>query len=86
MIELQCHNRQNRLFIYLNIIGMIPAIEESKYVPIMALNIKVRLYSFNNVFVFIKQSIQVYCSNTFSLANDHSRVNWLSILKIKPRS
>lgn len=65
---------------------MIPPIEESKYIPIMVLNIKARLYNFNNVFVFIKQCIQVYCSYTFSLVNDYSRVDWLSVMKTKPRS
>ena len=50
------------------------------------LTTKVRLYNINNVFVFIKQCQEVYYTYTPSFRKDNLRVDWLSILKTKPKS
>ena len=49
------------------------------------INSKARLSKVNNVFVFVKQCQQVYYTYTPSFRKDRSRVDWLSILKTKPR-
>jgi hypothetical protein len=45
-----------------------------------------RLSNINDVFIFAKQCQQVYYSYTHSFKNDHNRVDWLFIVKIRPRS
>ena len=51
----------------------------------MVQNTKARLRNINDVFVFAKQCQQVYYTYTPSFRKDRSRVDWLSILKTKPR-
>jgi len=53
---------------------------------LVEINSKARLRNVNDVFVFVKQCQQVYYTYTPSFRKDQSRVDWLFILKIKPRS
>jgi hypothetical protein len=52
---------------------------------LVEINSKARLCNVNNVFVFAKQCQQVYYTYTLSFRKDRSRVDWLSVLKTKPR-
>ena len=49
------------------------------------INSKAKLRNIDNVFVFAKQCQQVYYTYTRSFRKDRSRVDWLSVLKPKPR-
>ena len=49
------------------------------------INSKARLRNVNDVFVFAKQCQQVYYTYTISFRKDRSRVDWLSVIKTKPR-
>jgi len=52
---------------------------------LVEINSKARHHNVNDVFVFAKQCQQVYYTYTPSFRKDRSRVDWLSILKTKPR-
>jgi len=52
---------------------------------LVEINSKARLHNVNDVFVFARQCQQVYYIYTLSFRKNQSRVNWLSILKTKPR-
>jgi hypothetical protein len=52
---------------------------------LVKINSKARLHNINDVFVFAKQCQQVYYTYTYSFRKDRSRVDWLSVLKTKPR-
>jgi hypothetical protein len=52
---------------------------------LVEINSKARLSNVNNVFVFAKQCQQVYYTYTPSFRKDRSRVDWVSVLKTKPR-
>jgi len=52
---------------------------------LVKINSKARLHNVNDVFVFAKQCQQVYYTYTRSFRKDRSRVDWLSVLKTKPR-
>jgi len=52
---------------------------------LVEINSKARLRNINNVFVFAKQCQQVYYTYTPSFRKDRSRVEWISILKMKPK-
>jgi len=52
---------------------------------LVEINSKPRLYNVNDVFIFAKQCQQVYYIYTLFFRNDRSRVDWLSVLKNKPR-
>jgi hypothetical protein len=52
---------------------------------LVKINSKARLRNVNDVFVFAKQCQQVYYTYTPSFRKDQSRVDWLSVLKTKPR-
>jgi len=52
---------------------------------LVEINSKARLRNINDVFVFTKQCQQVYYTYTPSFRNDRSRVDWLFVLKMKPR-
>jgi len=61
---------------------------EIKFDPhygLVRINSKVRLRNVNDVFVFAKQCQQVYYTYTPSFRKDRSGVDWLSVLKTKPR-
>jgi hypothetical protein len=52
---------------------------------LVEINLKARLRNVNDVFVLAKQCQKVYYIYTLSFRKDRSRVDWLSILKTKPR-
>jgi len=52
---------------------------------LVEINLKARHRNVNDVFVFAKQCQQVYYTYTPFFKRDQSRVDWLSILKTKPR-
>ena len=49
------------------------------------INTKTRLRIVDDIYVFTKQCQQVYYTYTSSFKNDRSRVDWLSIVKTKPK-
>ena len=49
------------------------------------INTNARLHNIDVVFVFTKQCQQVYYINTPSFRKHHSRVDWLFVIKTKPR-
>jgi len=52
---------------------------------LVEINTKARLWNVNDVFIFSKQCEQVYYTCTLSFNNDHYRVNWLFVVKTKPK-
>jgi hypothetical protein len=52
---------------------------------LVQINSKARLRNVNDVFVFANQCQQVYYTYTPSFRKDRSRVDWLSLLKTKPK-
>ena len=52
---------------------------------LVEINSKARHRNVNDVFVFAKQCQQVYYTYTLSFRKDRSRVDWLSVLKTKPK-
>jgi hypothetical protein len=52
---------------------------------LVGINSKARFCNVHDVFVFTKQCQQVYYTYTSSFRKDRSRVDWLSILKTKPK-
>jgi len=57
----------------------------SDHYGLVEINSKARLRNVNDVFVFAKQYQQVYYTYTPSFRKDQSKVDWLSVLKTKPR-
>jgi hypothetical protein len=55
------------------------------YYGLVEINSKARLRNVNDVFVFAKQCQQVYYTYNLSFRKDRSRVDWVSVLKTKPR-
>ena len=49
------------------------------------INKRVKLHNINDVFIFSKNCQQVYYTYTYSFRNDHNRVDWLFVVKTKPR-
>ena len=87
VIELQYHNEQNRVFLFkchwydtTN-----RGIRVDPQYGLVETNSKAKLRNVNDVFVFSNQCQQVYYTYTPSFRKDRSRVDWLSILKTKPR-
>jgi hypothetical protein len=52
---------------------------------LVEINSKARLRNVNDVFIFAKQCQQVYYTYTPSFRKDRSIVDWVSIVKTKPR-
>jgi len=52
---------------------------------LVEINSKAKLRNVNDVFVFTKQCQQVYYTYTPSFRKDRSTVDWLSVLKTKPK-
>jgi len=55
------------------------------YYDLVEINSKARHRNVNDVFVFAKQCQQVYYTYTPSFRKNRSRVDWLSVLKTKPK-
>jgi hypothetical protein len=88
VIELQYHNEQNKIFLFK--CYWYDTIERGIRVDphhgLAKINSKAKLCNVDNVFVFAKQCQQIYYTHTLFFRKDHSRVDWLSILKTKPMS
>jgi hypothetical protein len=87
VVELQYHSEQNRVFLFkcywydtTN-----KGIRVDPHYGLVEINSKARLRNINDVFVFAKQCQQVYYTYTPSFRKDQSRVDWLSVLKTKPK-
>jgi hypothetical protein len=86
-MELQYHSEQNRVFLFkcywydTTDRGIIV----DPHYGLVEINSKARHRNVNDVFVFAKQCQQVYYTYTLSFRRDRSRVDWLSVLKTKPR-
>ena len=87
VIKLQYHNEQNRMFLFkcywydtTN-----RRIRVDPHYGLIEINSKARHCNVNDVFVFAKQCQQVYYIYIHSFRKDQSRVDWLSVLKTKPR-
>jgi len=87
VVELQYHSEQNRVFLFncywydMTDRG----IRVDPHYGLVEINSKARLHNVNDVFVFVKQCQQVYYTYTIFFRKDRSRVDWLSVLKTKPR-
>jgi len=87
VIELQYHSEQNRVFLFkcywydTTDRGIIV----DPHYGLVEINSKARHRNVNDVFVFAKQCQQVYYTYTISFRKDRSRVDWLSVLKTKPK-
>jgi len=87
VVELQYHSEQNRVFLFkcywydTTNKGIIV----DPHYGLVEINSKARLRNINDVFVFAKQCQQVYYTYTPSFRKDQSRVDWLSVLKTKPK-
>jgi hypothetical protein len=84
---LQYHSEQNKVFLFkcywYDTINR--RIRVDLHHGLVKINSKARLRNINDVFVFTKQCQQVYYTCTPSFRKDRSRVDWLSVLKTKPR-
>jgi len=87
VIELQYHSEQNRVFLFKCYWydTTDKGIRVDPHYNLVEINSKARLRNVNGVFVSAKQCQQVYYTYTPSFRKDRSRVDWLSILKTKPR-
>ena len=87
VIELQYHSEQNRVFLFKCYCYETTdrEIRVDPHYGLVKINSKARLRNVNDVFVFAKQCQQVYYTYTLSFRKDRSRVDWLSVLKTKPR-
>ena len=87
VVKLQHHSEHNRVFLFkcywydtTNI-----GIRVDPHYGLVKINSKARLCNVNDIFVFAKQCQQIYYTYTPSFIKDHSKVDWLSILKTKHR-
>jgi len=84
---LQYHSEQNIVFLFkCNWYDTTDReIRVDPHYGLVEINSKARHLNVNDVFVFAKQCQQVYYTYTPSFRKDRSRVDWLSVLKTKPR-
>ena len=87
VIELQYHSEQNRVFLFKCYWYDTTdrGIRVDPHYGLVEINSKARHRNVNDVFVFAKQCQQVYYTYTPSFRKDRSRVDWLSVLKTKPK-
>jgi len=87
VIRLQYHNEQNKVFLlkYYWYDTTNRGIRVDLYHGLVEINLKAKLYNVDDVFIFTKQCQQVYYTYTSSLRKDRSGVDWLSVVKTKPR-
>jgi hypothetical protein len=87
IVELQYPSEQNRVFLFkcywYDMTNR--GIRVDPHYDLVEINSKARLRNINDVFVFAKQCQQIYYIYTPSFRKDQSRVDWLSVLKTKPR-
>ena len=86
-IELQYHSKHNRVFLskcyWYDTSDR--KIRVDPHHGLVKINKKARLHNVDDVFIFAKICQQVYYIYTLFFRNDHSRVDWLSTVKMKPR-
>ena len=88
VIELQYHSEQNKVFLFkyywydTTNRGIIVDPRQG----LVKSNTKARLHNIDYVFVFIKKCQQVYNTYALFFRNARSKVDWLFIVKTKPRS
>ena len=87
VIELQYHSEQNRVFLFkcYQYDTTDREIRVDPHYGLVEINSKARHHNVNDVFVFAKQCQQIYYTYTPSFRKDQSRVDWLSIVKTKPK-
>jgi len=87
VVKLQYHNEQNIVFLFKCYWydTTDKGIRVDPHYGLVEINSKARLRNINDIFVFAKQCQQVYYTYTLSFRKDQSRVDWLSVLKTKPR-
>jgi hypothetical protein len=87
VIELQYHSKQNRVFLFKCYWYDTTdrGIRVDPHYSLVEINSKARHRNVNDVFVLAKQCQQVYHTYTPSFRKDRSRVDWLSVLKTKPK-
>jgi len=87
VVKLQHYSEQNKVFLFkcYSYDTTDRGIRVDPHYGLVEINSKARLRNINNVFVFVKQCQQVYYIYTPSFRKDRSRVDWLSILKTKPK-
>ena len=87
VVELQYHSKKNKVFLFKCYWYDMTdrEIKVDSHYGLVEINSKARLCNVNDVFVFAKQCEQVYYTYTLSFRKDWSRVDWLSVLKTKPR-
>jgi hypothetical protein len=87
VVELQYHSEQNRVFLfkYYWYDTTNRGIRLYPHYGLVEINSKARLRNVNDVFVFAKQCQQVDYTYTPSFRKDQSRVDWLFVLKTKPK-
>jgi hypothetical protein len=87
VIELQYHSEYNKVFLskcyWYDTTNR--GIRVDPHHGLVKINSKARLHNVNDVFVFAKQCQQVYYTYTSFFRKDCLRVDWLSILKTRPR-
>jgi len=88
VIELQYHSEQNIVFLFKCYWYATTDrwIRVDPHYGLVEINSKARHRNVNDVIVFAKQCQQVYYTYTPSFRKDQSRVDWLSVVKTKPRS
>jgi hypothetical protein len=87
VIELQYHSEQNRVFLFKCYWYDTTdrGIRVDPHYGLVEINSKARHRNVNDVFVFAKQCQQVYYTYTPFFRKNRSRVDWLSVLKTKPK-
>jgi hypothetical protein len=87
VIELQYYIEQNKVFLFKCYWYDTTkrGIRLDHHYGLVEINSRARLRNVNDVFVFTKQCQQIYYTYTPFFRKDRSRVDWLSILKTKPR-
>jgi len=87
VVKLEYHNEQNIVFLFKCYWYDMTdrGIRVDPHYFLVEINLKARLRNINDVFIFAKQCQQVYYTYTPSFRKDRSRVDWLFVLKTKPR-
>jgi hypothetical protein len=87
VIELKYYSEQNRVFLfkYYWYDTTNRKIRADLHHGLVKIKTRAILCNVNDVFVFAKKCEQVYYIHTHSFRKHHSRADWLSIVKTKPR-
>jgi hypothetical protein len=83
VIELLYHSENNKVFLF-KFYFYDRGIIVDFYFGLVKINTKARLHNVDDILVFSKQYQQIYYIYTTSFRKDHSRVDWLFVVKTKP--